>query len=247
MILGAALALAFAAAAFSKSAPEPETAPSFENSEKTVVIDALSVMKKFRDNVRLISGIDGSHTFLVHYYDAQKSAWVLLGPAQLLRFADTCFVSTNYDMGRRRWVAITSDIANNCKFELGASHNDLYIYIYPKDDGVGEEIKSGAEILDASACSGSFSDNVILRNKTLSPKESFTIYAFADKDGYWSKIGYADFGYIYNQESGEVNVDAPFINVSNFRYFAVVTKSGKSYLYSAKKADNDFIITATEK
>ena len=247
LLLSAALATVLAASAFCKSVQEPETAPELEGSEKTVIIDASSVMKKFDDNVRLISGIDGNHTFLIRYYHAKKAEWRLLGSARLLRFADTCFVSSDSSIGRRRWIAVTSDIATECKFEVGASHNDLYIYVYPKDDGLSQETKNNAVVLDASQISGHFSDNVVLRNKTLNSTESFTVYAFADKSGYWSKVGYADFSLIYNKEDGEVNIDAPFEKVANFKYFAVVSKSGKSYSYTAKKGNNDFIITASEK
>ena len=246
LLLSAALALAIAAPTFSKSVQEPETAPEFEGSEKTVVIDASSVMKRFDDNVRLISGIDGNHTFLVRYYNAKKAEWRLLGSAKLLRFADTCFVDSDSSIGRRRWIAVTSDIAAACKFEVGASHNDLYIYVYPKEDGLSQETKNNAVVLDASQVSGNFSDNVILRNKTLNSAELFTVYAFSDKNGYWHKVGYADFSLIYNKDDGEVNIDAPFERVANFRYFAVLAKSGKTYSYTAKKGNNDFIITASE-
>ena len=247
LLLSVALSLALTAPLFCKSVQEPETAPELEGSEKTVIIDASSVMKRFDDNVRLISGIDGNHSFLIRYYNAKKAEWRLLGTAKLLRFADTCFVDSDSSIGKRRWIAITSDIASECKFEVGASHNDLYIYVYPKEDGVSQETKNNAVVLDASQVSGSFSDNVILRNKTLNSSESFTVYAFSDQNGYWSKVGYADFTLIYNKEDGEVNIDAPFERVANFRYFAVVAKSGKAYSYTAKIGSNDCIITASEK
>ena len=246
LILATALALLSAATVFAKSNPEPETAPAIENAEKTVVIDASSVMKKFSDNVRLISGIDGNHTFIVRYYNAKKEQWNLLGSARLLRFADTAFVDSDSDMGKRRWIALTADIAKDCVYTVGASHNDLYIYIHPKDDGVSQEIKNSAEIFDATAISGNFSDNVIVRNKTLNAAEFFTVYAFNDKNEYWSKVGYADFSLTYNRESGEVNIDAPYEKVAEFKYFAIVPKSGKKYIYKAKKGSNDLIIVASE-
>ena len=167
-------ALAFVcASAICAQSKEPETAPkmAFEGSEKTTVIDAVSLSKKFKDNVRFISALDGESGFLLRFFDARKNDWVLLGSAKLVKFGDTSFVDSNRSIGNRRWIAVTPAQNEDCVFTINAFHNDLYIYVFPKNAKIDDSIKAKATILDSANFSGKFKDNVSIVNNTLSPNE----------------------------------------------------------------------------
>lgn len=239
----AALALVFASTICAQS-KEPETAPkmAFEGSEKSFVIDAVSLNKKFKDNVRLISALEGEHDFLIRFFDVRKNDWVLLGSAKLLKFGDTSFVDSNRSIGNRRWIAVTPGQKEDCVFTINAFHNDLYIYIFPKNPKIDESIKAKATILDSADFSGKFKDNISIVNNTLSPTEEYTVYGF-NEGKEWSKIGVASFTSV----NAENVINTPYEKVSIFRFFAVVPKSGNKYSYSLSVGHNDLIVTANGK
>ncbi len=241
-----ASALLLAASAFCAGNKEPESAPQldFPGADKASVIDTsvLDKSQKFDDNVRFISGVDGKMTFTVRYFNPKKNEWVLFGSASTIGFADTAFVKSKSSIGKRRWIAVIPENGGDFKYTLNAFHSDLYIYVYPPKENVAAATKANAAIFDTTATAGKFNDNVAIVNKTSNPTEEWTVYGFNDKDGDWSKIGYA----VFAGTNTDVTVNSPYEKSSIFKFVAIVPKSGKSYNYKTSKARNDFVIEANE-
>lgn len=243
-IISAALALGFVSSAFCAKITGSETVPaaSFNGAEKTVFLDTSALSKRFDGNVRFISGIDEEQGFVVRYYDAAKKDWVVFGSANLTSFADTSFVKSRGHLGKRRWVAVTPESANQYKYTIDAFHNDLYIYVFPTKAVVDPAVKAKATIIDPSKHAGKFDDNVTIVNNTQTFNEKFTVYGFDDKDGDWSKIGSVKFEALKEERT----VNTPYDDVSIFKWFAIVPTIGKNYTYTTSASHHDLVITVKE-
>lgn len=235
----AGLAAAIACGAFAQ-----RNAPTFDDSKASVIdVSSAAVPGKMKDNIKLINLSDDENiSFCVYIYDSKKASWNLYGKALLKEFYDGDTIDSDFEGKIRKveYVAVVPDGNGVYRYEAEKKHNDLRIKVYSPDGSTDESYKKDAVIADIRSVPGVFKDNVKFVSETRDENISFTLYAFNDKNGTWQKAGVA----VLKGFGDTDTVDSPLEDsLPSYAYFAVVSRSGKTYAYDFKKANKDFIIT----
>ena len=235
----AGLAAAIACGAFAQ-----QNAPAFDDPKASVIaVSSAAVPGKMKDNIKLINLSDDENiSFRVYIYDSKKASWNLYGRALLKEFYDGDTIDSDFEDKIRKveYVAVVPDGNGAYRYEAEKKHNDLYIKVYSPDGSIDESYKKDAATVDVRSVPGGFKDNVKFVSETSDKNISFMLYAFNDKNGAWQKAGVA----VLKGFGDTDTVDSPLEDsLPSYAYFAVVSRSGKTYAYDFKKANKDFIIT----
>lgn len=238
------LIIAGLAAVIAYGAFAQQNIPAFDEPKASVIaVSSAALPGKMKDNIKLINLSDDENIrFRVYIYDSKKASWKLYGKAMLKEFYDGDTIDSDFEskIAKVEYVAVVPDGNGEYRYEAEKRHNDLRIKVYPAKESTDESYKKNAAITDVRSIPGIFKDNVKFINESHDKNISFTLYAFNDKNGTWQKAGVAvlkDFG-------DTDTVHSPLEDsLPSYTYFAVVSRSGKTYSYDFNKTKKDLIIT----
>ena len=96
---------------------------------------------------------------------------------------------------------------------------------------------SGANVLDAGSLEKKYSDKIKLLNMSEEEGIRFSVYYFSQNK--WNFLGREELDYYYDSESIDTTLEG---KIGEFRYFAIVSDSGKEFKYSLDVRHNDLYI-----
>ena len=96
---------------------------------------------------------------------------------------------------------------------------------------------SGANVLDAGSLKKKYSDKIKLLNMSEEEGIRFSVYYFSQNK--WNFLGREELDYYYDSESIDTTLEG---KIGEFRYFAIVSDSGKEFKYSLDVRHNDLYI-----
>lgn len=197
------------------------------DAENAFVLDAASIAGKAREDVKLINETDEQIAFEVYYYDNKNASWQFYGSTFLKDFYDSEDVDSHMEdrISQIQYFAVVPKNNKAYKYRAQKIDNDLCIFVMPDSEFDFEKELKSAFIIDSDNIKGKFYDEIEFVNLTDDYGISFVVYASDYKDKNWERAG----GVILQEYNDSEDLDSPIEKtLHNFRYFAVVSKNGKT-------------------
>ena len=202
----------------------------------SVVLKTENLEKKFEDNIVVQNFTEEKDLkFFLYDFDDEKKEWSFLGFVNLKDYSDSCKIEPLKNVKKIKYLALSSEKANNFEFKISAMHNDLYISVLKEKKFENLE---NVTVIEPNCVKGRFTDNIRFENYSEDFNIYFYVFACNDLQDEKKYLGIVN---LKNFNDSDF-LESPVKNLSKFNYYFVQSKNGKKYNFEISKKHNDLYI-----